>query len=49
MAMKMMGCELLADTFARFYKIQQCRNKVQDPEMGKEVYSYFGAYIFVLS
>lgn len=48
MAMKMTGSELLVDTFARFYKIQQHRNKIRNPDTGEEVYSDFGAYIFVL-
>jgi hypothetical protein len=47
MAMKMTGCDLLADTFARFYKIQQLRNKIHDLETNEEVYSDFGAYVVV--
>lgn len=47
MAMNMTRSELLANTFARFYKIQQQRNKVQNPEIGKEIYSDFGTYIFI--
>ena len=46
--MKMTGSELLVDTFARFYKIQQRRNKFQNLDTDEEVYSDFGAYIFVL-
>lgn len=48
MATKMMGCEVLASTFARFYKIQQRRNKIRKSETGEEIYSEFGAYVFVL-
>lgn len=44
MAMKMLVCELLVDTFVRFYETQQRRNKVWDQESGQEVYSEFGAY-----
>lgn len=47
MAMKMTRSELLVDTFARFYNIQQRRNKIRNPETKEEVYSDFGAYIFV--
>jgi len=47
MVMKMTGSELLVDTFARFYKIQQRRNKFRNPDTDEEVYSDFGAYIFV--
>ena len=43
----MIGSDLLVDTFARFYKIQQCRNKFQNSDTDEEVYSYFGSYIFV--
>lgn len=47
MAMKMTRSELLVDIFVCFYKIQQCRNKIQNPETNEEFYSDFGAYIFV--
>ena len=47
MATKMLGCKLLVDTFVRFYKTQQRRNKVLDPKSAQEVYSEFGAYDFV--
>lgn len=47
MATKMTGSELLVDTFARFYKIQQRRNKIWHPETKEEIYSDFGAFIFV--
>ena len=47
MATKMLGCKLLVDTFVRFYKTHQRRNKVLDPKSAQEVYSEFGAYDFV--
>jgi len=47
MAMKMLGCELLADTFIHFYETQLHRNKARDPDTGEELYSVFGAYNFV--
>lgn len=47
MAMKMTGSELLVDTFAQFYKIRQRQNKIRNPDTNEEVYSDFGAYIFV--
>jgi len=47
MAMKMTRSELLVDTFAHFYKIQQRQNKIQNPETNEEVYSNFSAYFFV--
>jgi hypothetical protein len=39
--------EVLADMFAHFYKLQQRRKKFQDLDTGEDVYSEFGAYIFV--
>lgn len=48
MAMKMIGSNVLVDTFARFYKIQQRWNKFWNPNTDDEVHLDFGAYIFVL-
>ena len=47
MDMKMAVSDLLVDTFARFYKIQQYQNKFQNLDTDEEVYSDFGAYIFI--
>lgn len=43
----MTGLELLVDTFACFYKIQQYRNKIRNLDTNEEVYLDFGAYIVV--
>jgi len=47
MAMKMLGYELLADTFVLFYKTQLHRKKVRDSDTGEEVFAEFGSYNFV--